>query len=234
MRTIQRLWTVVAGTLCALGLYAGSAAANSYDQVELHSGSSSGPVWSGNEVFSGTSSNFIYTGGFLTITCSYSTGSGTVDSADVGHLASQVYRRTPSAAGCPGISSTTWTITAQLPWSIHQLYDQTTNRFVTVIDAFKWQFAEPATTCLFVGSINNFSDIGQASAIVGSQSNPASGNAGSVTYDWGSSQMLRLSGNTLICGNNTSLIGTYMEKGQHPDGTLFNLWQLNQGARVQG
>jgi hypothetical protein len=233
MRTIQRFWTVVAGILCALGVYATSAAANSYDQVELHSGSSSGPTWSGNGVFNGTSAGFIFTGSILQITCNLSTGSGTVDSADVGNITSIIYQKSAGTVGCPGSGGTTWTISPTLPWSVHQLYDQTTNQFVTIIDNIRVRLIA-GTTCQFTGANNNFADIGQPSAVTGSQSNPMGTNAGTAKFGYGSTQLTRISGNTLVCPSTGNFQGTYNETGQIGTGTPFNIWQRNQGARVQG
>jgi hypothetical protein len=230
MRTIQKLWTVVAGVLCALGVYATSAAANSYDQVELHSGASSGPVWSGVGNLNGAS-NFIFHAGSLTITCSLSTGQGTVDSADVGTVTSIIFQASSTVVPCPG-NLGNFTIQPKLPWSIHQLYDQTTNQFVTVMDRFNATLNGPAV-CSYAGGVSLFTDINQPSAVYGSQTNPSGGNPGRVVFDQGTTPLVRSSGSTLSCPVTTAFTGTYNEQGLI--GTrLFNIWQRNQAARIQG
>jgi hypothetical protein len=234
MRPLTRLWHITAGAFCALGLYVTNAAANSYDQVELHSGSSSGPVWSGGTVFNGTSAGFIFTMSILQITCHLSTGAGTVNSADVGNITSIVYQQTATTVGCPGSGNTTWTILPVLPWSLHQLYDQTTNQFVTILDKYKLQLITGATTCLYVGANSSFADIAQGSTILGSQTNPGASNPGAMAFGFGSTGMNRISGNTLLCPATQPFQGSYNEQGQRSNGSLFNIWQRNQGTRIQG
>jgi hypothetical protein len=228
MRTIQKLWTVVAGVLCALGVYATSAAANSYDQVELHSGASSGPVWSGVGNFQG-SGNFIFHGGSLTITCSTSTAQGTVDSADVGTATSVVFQGT-GAVACPG-NLGNFTIQPKLPWSIHQLYDQTTSQFVTIIDSVNVTLNGPVV-CRYAGGVSLFTDINQLSAVYGSQTNPSGATPGKVVFDQGTTPLVRSSGSTTLCPAAAAFTGAYNEQGL--SGTrLFNIWQRNQNSRVQ-
>jgi hypothetical protein len=231
MRTIQKLWTVVAGILCALGVYATSAAANAYDQVELHSGSSSGPVWSGNGVFSGTSGGFVFTGSILQITCNRSTGVGTVNSADVGNITAINYLGA-ATTGCPGSGGTTWTIAPTVPWSVHQLYDQTTNQFVTIVDNINVSLNGGAGNCQYVGGSQAFSDIGQKSSVLGSQTNPSGVNPGKAAFGFGSTGLTRVAGNALLCPATGNFSGTYQETG-NSSGNL-NIWDRNQGARVQG
>jgi hypothetical protein len=230
MRTIQKLWTVVAGVLCALGVYATSAAANAYDQVELHSGASSGPTWSGVGNFKGSGS-FIFHGSILTITCTTSTAQGTVDSADVGQATSVVFQGT-GVVGCPGNGGTTWTIQPKLPWSIHQLYDQTTSRFVTIIDSVNVTLVGSTFPCKYAGNVGLFSDINQQSAVYGSQTNPSGGNPGQANFPEATTPLVRNSGNALVCPATADFTGTYAEQGLSGT-TLFNIWERNQGARVQ-
>jgi hypothetical protein len=228
MRQLARCWHTTTATLTALGIQTVAAKANSYDQVALHSGASSGPVWSGTENLQGTG-NFIFHMGSLTITCSTSTGQGTVNSADVGNLTSFVYQGT-GVVGCPG-NLGNWTIQPKLPWSIHQLYDQTTNQFITIFDNFNLTFNGPVV-CKFAGGISLFSDIAQPSTIYGSQTNPTGGNPGKVVLDQPEAPLVRSSGGAL-CPATNAFTGAYNEQGLRGT-TLFNIWQRNQGARVQG
>jgi hypothetical protein len=229
MRTIQKLWTVVAGILCALGVYATGAAANSYDQVQLVSGASSGPVWSGTDIFSGTATGFVFTGSILQITCSRSTGVGSVNSADIGNL-TKINFLGATSTGCPGSGGTTWTIVPSTPWTIHQLYDQTTGQFVTLLGNVNVTLNGGAGGCQFVGSTELFSDIGQPDVYVGSQTNPAGPSPAQTTFPFGLTIMHRTSGNTLLCPVLEALRAAYDETGSG----FLNIWFRNQGARVQG
>jgi hypothetical protein len=230
MRQLARCWHTTTAALTALTIQTTTAHANSYDQVELHSGASSGPVWSGTENLQGSGS-FMFHGSILTITCTTSTGRGTVNSADVGNLTSYVLQGT-GVVGCPGSGNTTWTYIPKLPWSIHQLYDQTTNQFVTIIDNVNITLAGSTFSCKYVGNVGLFSDINQPSTIYGSQTNPVGGNPGQVNLPEPTTPLVRNSGNALVCAATSDFTGTYSEQGLI--GTrLFNIWQRNQGARVQ-
>jgi hypothetical protein len=143
-------------------------------------------------------------------------------------------RRSTAQVGCPGSGGTTWTITPNLPWSLHHLYDQTTNQFITVIDSLNVSLSTGASTCRFVGSSQLFSDIGQPSTILGSLTNPVGSTPGKANFGFGSTILTRASGNSLICPATANGQGTYQGQGLRANGTLFNIWQRNQGARAQG
>jgi hypothetical protein len=228
MGSLSRIWAALAGVLFGLGVYATSASANSFDQIELHSGSSSGPTWSGALVFSGTSAGYVFTMGIVQITCGFSTGAGTVNSADVGAMTSDVFRAS-TVVGCPGSGGTTWTVLPRLPWSIHQLYDQTTQQFVSIFDNVTLDLID-GIDCRYTGAGQAFSDIGQSSSILGSQTNPVGGFPGHLAFGRGSTPLIRISGTTLSCAATLNLQASYGETGA---GGL-NIWQRNQGARVQG
>jgi hypothetical protein len=226
MRLGQKIWLIMSGLACSLGISAAKAAANNYDQVELHSGSSSGPVWSGQGVSNGIGS-FIFSASILQITCNVSSGQGTINSAGVGSVQSTIVQFN-SQRGCPGSGGTTWTATPMLPWSVHGLYDQTTNNFVTITGNVNYLMTD-GVACRYRGANESFSDIGIADAVVGSGTNPVGGNPGKVT---GIAQLVRTSGNGLVCPATASATGTLTSQGLR-SGTLFNVWGRNQGARVQ-
>jgi hypothetical protein len=230
--SVKRLWSSVAGGLCALGVFANSASATTYDQVELHSGSSSGPVWSGTEVLSGTSAGFVLNGSILQITCHYSTGSGTVNSADVGTLTSLVFRTDSSTDRCPGSGGTTWTIQSLVPFSKLLFWVPEVGTAIGVLDDIYMLLHNAGFQCLFAGANNKFSDISEPSAIVGSQTNPISGFPGLFNFGFGGTTLSRVSGNALVCPSTAAFHGTYSYQGLR-NGTLFNIWDRKQGARVQ-